>query len=65
MGGDITWSLQLLEDGLCELLAELHSARQVSLRALGEVFLYVPPLVERVDVPDDALHKDLVLIHGN
>ena len=23
------------------------------------------PLVERIDVPDDALHKDLVLVHGD
>ena len=27
--------------------------------------LYSPPLVVRVDVPDDALREDLVLVHGD
>ena len=27
--------------------------------------VYSPPLVVGVDVPHDALHEDLVLVHGN
>lgn len=26
--------------------------------------LNVPPLIVAVDVPNDALHEDLVLVHG-
>ena len=40
--------MELGQDGLGELLAELDS-----------------PLVEAVDIPDDALDEDLVLVQGN
>src|SRR5437879_5868714 len=48
MRGNGLPALQLRQDRLCQLLAQLHS-----------------PLIERVDVPDDALREDLVLVEGD
>src|SRR3989338_2857377 len=34
--------------------------------AVGELFAELnTPLIERIDIPDDALDEDLVFVHGN
>jgi hypothetical protein len=62
-------ALQVGFDVLCQLLAELHAYVRSSIRNhsiksnIRQVRL--PPLVIRIDIPNHALHEDLVLIHGN
>lgn len=75
VGGHGRVALQLRFDFLGQLLPQLHPAREGWKRKMSQVpeptqrhnrpFLSnSPPLVEAVDVPDDALNEDLVFIHG-
>lgn len=44
---------------------DLGTVPQLRLNGLGQLFAQLnSPLVVAVDVPDDSLHKDLVLVHG-
>lgn len=75
MGGHGRAAIQLWLNFLGQLLPQLHSVRgrveeedephsRDDPKAQGGFLSNSPPLVEAVDVPDDALNEDLVLIHG-
>lgn len=68
-------ALKLGLDFLGQLLPQLHPAREGWERKMSPVpeptrrhnrpsLSDSPPLVEAVDIPDDALDEDLVLVHG-